>query len=330
MTLFLLAVAVVFLATGTCALVEAALYAVPRPYVRQLAESGQRSGVLLSKFKDRMDYPISAILIFDTILGVGGAAIAGSQARVLFGPEFVIWFSIGLSASLLIISQIIPKILGVAYSKLVARGSAIPISVAIKTLFPVVWVIEKFTRHLKPDEPLRRASEEEVRQMAQISAEEGSIMGIEADLIQNSLRLNDVSAAQIMTPLENVCLLPADMLVKDAFATFDERALSRIPVHSPGNRDLWTGLVMSRDIFREMAQDREDVRLSSLTKRLYLVSSDTRGHVLLDAFLKRRSHLFGVQDRRGKMIGVVTLEDVIEEILGKEIIDEREISTPEL
>ncbi len=328
MTLFVISVTVVFLATGVCALVEAALYAVHRPYVRQLAESGQQSGRLLSQFKEQMDYPISAILIFDTVLGVGGAAIAGSQARALFGPEFVIWFSVGMAASLLVVSQIIPKILGVVYSKPVARTSAVPIAFAIKLLFPIVWVIERFTRYLKPDEPLRRASEEEVKQMAQMSAEEGSILGLEADLIQNLLKLNDVRAAQIMTPLEQVVLLPADMTVHDAFAKIDERALSRIPIHSPGKTDHWTGLVMSREIFHRMAKGDFELRLSSLAKRLYVVDDDTRGHVLLDAFLKRRSHLFGVQSKQRKLIGVVTLEDVIEEILGKEIVDERETTNP--
>lgn len=327
MTLFLVALLVVFVATGLCALVEAALYAVGRPYIRQLAESGHRSGRLLAEFKERMDYPISAILIFDTVLGVGGAAIAGSQARALFGPDFVIWFSIGLSASLLIVSQIIPKVIGVVYSKTVARISAVPISISISALYPVVWIIERFTRFLKPDEPLQRASEEEVKQLAQISAEEGSILDVEADLIQNSLKLNDVRAAQIMTPLQEVVSLPADMIVKDAYALFHDHALSRIPIHAPDHKNRWTGIVMSRDILSEMANDHDEVKLGSIAKSLYSVHPDTRGHVLLDAFLKRRSHLFGVQDDNQKMMGVVSLEDVIEEILGKEIIDERETDT---
>ena len=271
-----------------------------------------------------MDYPISAILIFDTLLGVGGAAIAGSQARELFGADFVIWFSVGLAATLLIVSQIIPKIIGVVYSKTVARISAVPISIAISVLYPIVWIIERFTRFLKPDVPLQRASEEEVKQLAQISAEEGSILGVEADLIQNSLKLNNVRAAQIMTPLTEVVMFPADMAVKDAFASFHKRSLSRIPIHDPEIKNRWTGIVMSRDILSEMAKDHDAVKLGSIAKPLYSVSSDTPGHVLLDAFLKRRAHLFGVQDENKKMMGVVSLEDVIEEILGKEIIDERE------
>jgi CBS domain containing-hemolysin-like protein len=284
-------------------------------------------GRLLASYKEEMDYPISAILIFDTLLGVGGAAIAGSQARALFGADAVIWFSIVMSMTLLIVSQIIPKIVGVVYCKTVARISAKPISIAISILYPVVWLIERFTRFLKPDEPLRRASEEVVNQMAQISAEEGSILGVESELIQNSLELNDVQAVQIMTPLNQVFMLPANMIVKDAFASFHERVFSRIPIYSSENRDQWVDVVLSRDLLSEMARDHDDVELGSIAKRLYSVSAETPGHVLLNAFLKNRSHLFGVQDQGKGMIGVVSLEDVIEEILGKEIIDERENKT---
>ena len=324
MLLFLVAISIVFLSTGVCALVEAALYAVRRPDIRQLAEAGHPSGALLTRFKERMDYPISAILIFDTVLGVGGAAIAGAQAHAIFGPDFVIWFSIGLSVVLLIVSQIIPKILGVVYSKPVARVSAPPISVAISMLYPVIWIIERFTRYLKPDDPIPSASEDEVRQMARISVEEGSILGVEADLIQNSLKLNDVRAAEIMTPMDKVVSLPADMEVKDAFATFHNRSLSRIPLHRPADVNCWNGLVFSRDILSEMAKDHHHVKLETIAKPIHFVDAGARGHVLLNEFLVRRSHLFGVRNEDKRNIGVVSLEDVIEEILGKEIVDERE------
>ena len=318
MILFLIALLIVFVATGGCALVEAALYAVQRPYIRKLAESGNRSGELLTQFKDQMDYPISAILIFDTILGVGGAAIAGSQARLLFGADFVIWFSLGLSAALLIISQITPKIVGVVYCKPVARFSAIPISIAITILYPLVWLIGQFTQHLKPDQPPRRASEEEVKQMAQISAEEGSIIDVEAELIQHSLELNDVLAMQIMTPKSKVVTLPANTTVKEAFKTFRTRSCSQLPIYDPKDETKWVGVVASWDILSAMAQDQFDVPLSDFAKPFSFVKAQTRGHKLLDGFLKQRAGLFGVTDN-GNAIGVVSLTDVVEEIIGEDL-----------
>ena len=319
MTLFVISVLVVFLVTGICALVEAALYAVPRPYVRQLMAAGHRSGKLLEQFDNKMDYPISAILIFDTILGVGGAAIAGAQAHALFGADFVVWFSVGLAATLLIVSQIIPKILGVVYSKPVARVSAAPIGMAIRMLFPVVWIIERFTRLLKPDAPLQQASEEEVKQMARLSAEEGSILGVEAELIQNSLELNDVRADQIMTPKEIVVVLPADMTVKEAFLAFPKHVVSRIPIHDPHDEMRWVGVVASRDILAEMAQDHFDVKLADIAESFHCVDREQRGHLLLNEFLQRRASLFGVHDQQGQPIGVVSLSDVVEEIIGENL-----------
>lgn len=324
MTLFLLATAIVFLATGVCALVEAALYAVRSPYAHQLAESGNRSGKILVRFKDKMDYPISAILIFDTLLGVGGASIAGSQARAIFGPEFVIWFTVGLSVTLLIFAQIVPKILGVIYSKPVARATAVPVSIAIVILYPIVWLIERFTRFLKPDNPLVRASEGEVHQMAKISAAEGSILGIEADLIRNSLKLDDICAADIMTPMKDVFSLSSRSTVEAAFKSFRNNSHSRIPVFDPSRPTRWTHLIFSRDILFAMANDRFQLQLAEIARPIHFVPAGLAGHELLDSFLKRRSHLFGVQNDTGSPIGVVALEDVLEEILGQEIVDEKE------
>jgi CBS domain containing-hemolysin-like protein len=318
MTLLILSTLVVFLSTGICALAEAALYAVPRPWLRQLQANGQHAGFLLEQFKEKMDYPISAILIFDTILGVGGAAVAGAQAHALFGPDYVIWFSVGLAASLLIVSQIVPKIVGVVYAKPIARMFAVPIAVAIAALYPVVWLIERFTRFLKPDEPPQKASEEEVKQMARISAEEGSILRVEAELIQNSLELNDLRAEQIMTPRDQVMALPAEMTVRQAFTRFQYGAHSQIPIIAADDSDRWTGLVNSRDILTEMARDHFDVRLADIARTFHCVPASEPGHVLLDRFLKQRSGLFAVVDEDGRAVGVVSLPDVIEEIVGEE------------
>ena len=306
------------MSTGLCALVEAALFAVNRPYIRQLEESGSLSGRLLAQYKDTMDYPISAILIFDTILGVGGAAIAGSQARELFGADFVIWFSIVLSATLLVVSQIIPKVIGVVYNRRVAKLSAIPVSFAIKLVYPVVWIIEKLTRHLKPDEPVQRASEDEVKQMARMSAEEGSILDVEAELIQNSLALNDLVTSEIMTPFPEVVTLSCELTVKEAFSTFQQSVFNQMPVHVPDNQKRWLGVVKSRDILSEMAQDRFEVRLKDIAKPLHLIDANTPGHLLLNAFLTRRTGLLGVTSSRIP-VGVVSLGDIIEELVGDDI-----------
>lgn len=327
MFVFITSILVVFLVTGACALVEAALYAVRQPYIHRLSESGSVSGKILQSFKERMDYPITAILIFDTILGVGGAAIAGSQARALFGETFVYWFTLLMAFALLLFAQIVPKVVGVAYNRVVSRLAARPIQWAILVLYPLVRAIEFFTRQLKPDTPEKQAAEEDVSQMAKISVEEGSILGIEGELIQNSLKLNEVRAEQIMTPLADAVSISAKSTIRDAFQTFRGRSFSRIPVHDPSSPDKWIGLVYSRDVLCEMANDEFEKQIGSISRPLHFVSAEEPGHLLLDAFLKRRVHLFAVQRKRASPrlpIGLVTLEDVIEELLGAEIVDEKE------
>lgn len=324
MLTFLLAVTVVFVSTGICALIEAALYAVRQPYIHRLIETNHPAGPKLERFKQEMDYPITAILIFDTILGVGGASIAGSQARALFGPSFVYWYTIVLALLLLVFAQIVPKVLGVVYNQPVARVSAWPIATVIWLFYPIVHALSLLTRRLHPDEPPKKAIEEDVRQLARISRQEGSILQIEAELIQNSLRLNEVQASEIMTPVDKVVVFSGDTTVRRAMVRFKSDTYSRIPVCDKENEDNWLGVVMSRDILFEMANDRFDVKLQELAQPIYLVAAHLRGHQLLDLFLKRRSHLFGVVGEDGRPIGVVTLEDVVEEILGDEIIDEKE------
>ena len=127
-----------------------------------------------------------------------------------------------------------------------------------------------------------------------------------------------------MTPLPRVVSLPENMSVKEAFTTFHQRSLSRIPIHRQNAKNDWVGLVLSRRILSEMANDRFEVQLASIATPIYFVDAKTPGHKLLDAFLKRRSHLFGVKNENGQTIGVVSLEDTMEEILGKEIVDEKE------
>jgi CBS domain containing-hemolysin-like protein len=324
MALFIIAVLIVFISTGICALVEAALFAVPLPHIRNLAQSHHRAGPLLEKFKAKMEHPISAILILDTLLGVCGATIAGSQARILFGAENVIWFSVAMSAFLLILSQIIPKIVGVVYCKSVAKSFALPVSIAITVLYPVIWLIERITRFVKPDSPIQMASEEEVKQMARISAEEGSILGVESELIQNSLQLNDVRAVQIMTPRQKVLALPAKLTVKEAFVRFRNNAFSQVPIYYPGTEQRWDRVVTSEDILSEMAQDHFELPLEKISRAFHSVAAETPGHRLLDAFLKRRTNLFGVNDPKGKTIGIVSLADVVEEIVGEDL--ETEVS----
>lgn len=322
MSLFVLSVATVLIVSALCSLTEAAIYAVRTPYVRHLAEGGSAAGRLLADFKQNMEQPISAILIANTAANTAGAAVAGTQAAALFGDSAVIWFSALFTLAVLFFSEIIPKVVGVAYARTVAPMTALPLKALIAALYPMIWIVQQVTQVIKPREPALSAPEAEVQQLALISAEEGSILPFEAELVKNVLRLNDIRARDIMTPRTVVTKLPASMTLRQVAAATTRWPHSRIPVFEDNDPDNWVGVVLTRDILTNLAGDRFDMTLKQLAGPIYFVPESNPGHILLSAFLKRRTHLFGVVDEHGSVLGVVTLEDVLESVIGEEIVDE--------
>ncbi len=151
-------------------------------------------------------------------------------------------------------------------------------------------------------------------------------MPYEAELVHNVLQLDQVMTRDIMTPRPVVTKLPANLTLKEAVEQLDEWAFSRIPIYTPDDPDVWTGFILSREVLSEVAQDRFDQTLDSMQKPLFFVSEKTQGHVLLKSFLRRQTHMFGVTDEFGDITGIVTLEDVLESLIGEEIVDELDTS----
>nr|MDJ0767059.1 CNNM domain-containing protein [Myxococcota bacterium] len=211
MTVFVFSVATVLIVSAICSLTEASFYAVRVPFIRQITEEGSRAGRVLAGFKENMERPISAILIINTAANTAGAAVAGSQARIIFGESAIIWFSLLFTLAVLFFSEIVPKVVGVVHNRTIATWMALPWAGVIKMLHPIIWAVQHVAQVFKPSDPVLAAPEEEVQQMAMVSAEEGSIMPYEADLVRNVLRLDNVKARDIMTPRPVVFKLTADM-----------------------------------------------------------------------------------------------------------------------
>lgn len=322
MTLFVFSVAIVLVVSALCSLSEAALYSVRMPYIRQLADSGSAAGKALVGFKLNMERPITAILILNTVANTAGASVAGGQARLLFGDAALVWFSALFTLSVLMFSEILPKVAGVTYRRAVARAVSLPLAVAIKVLSPLVWLSQKAAKIFPRSGSDLVAPEEEVHQMAVLSAEEGSILPIEAELVRNVLRLNEITARDIMTPRTVVFKLEADATVAEVAELVTGRPHSRIPIHGPDHPENWLGVVFKEEVLGCMARDEFDVPLEKLKRPLGFVPETVPGHQLLAEFLRRRVHLLSVVDEYGGIQGVVTLEDVMESLLGEEIVDE--------
>lgn len=329
MALLIVSVLTVLVISALCSVTEAALYAVRPSYVRSLSASGNAAGRVLDGMKDNMERPISAILIVNTAANTAGAAIAGAQAEGVFGANNIVWFSAAFTLSVLFFSEIIPKVIGVAYSNQLSVLIARPLSIAVAVMLPAVWLIQKLSQLLKPVGPVIAAPEAEVGHMAQMSAEEGSILPVEAELVQHVLKLNDVSAEQIMTPRSVVMRLASTKTLREVSEDMAARRItwtnSRIPLTKADNDDDWCGIVLRRDVLTHIANDEFDLTLESLAKPLHTVRTTTHGHVLLQSFIQKRSHLFAVADAEETFVGIVTLEDVLESLIGDEIVDEVDV-----
>jgi CBS domain containing-hemolysin-like protein len=322
MGLFYFTVATVLIVWAICSLAEASVYAVGMPYVRQLEKENSAAGRILRRFKENMERPISAILIVNTVVAAAGASVAGAQASVLFGEANLWWFSACFTVAALFFSEIIPKILGIAHNRLLARILARPLSATVLLLYPLIWMIQRAAVLVKPRIPVKTAPEHEVQQMAEISAEEGSIMPYEADLVRNVLDLDKISAAEIMTPISVVTKIPDNVTLGDLANREFEGNFSRLPLFKADDPGSLTGFVLTRDVLAGIARDRFAQPIRSLAQHLGFVSETAPAHQLLKAFLKRRTHMFGVIDTDGNVIGIVTLEDVLESLIGEEIVDE--------
>ncbi|MGE4535837.1 MAG: hemolysin family protein [Desulfovibrio sp.] len=323
MLTLVVAVAAAVLISAFCSMSEAALYSVPWSWIERLRKDGRPAGELLFTLRSNVEKPITAILTLNTIANTAGAAVAGAAASTVFGPDELWLFTAVFTVVILTLGEILPKTVGVAYSRSVATGIAAPLKYLILGLLPIIWaggLLAGLVANRRKD-PM--SSEEDLRAVVSLTRREGIIKPLEELSIKNILSLDRKTASDIMTPRTVVFSLPAQMTVAEARG--DRRAVwphSRIPVFDADDPENIVGIVYRREVLEALANDQDDVRLSDLMKPVRFVLDSMPLDRVLVKFLESRMHLFVVLDEYGGVSGVVTLEDVLEEILGKEIVDE--------
>ena len=306
--------------SAMCSLFEAVLYSVPLAHIENLAESGSKTGLILRRLRSRVDEPIAAILSLNTIANTAGAAVAGAAAARVFGDEGVGYFSAAFTLAILMFSEVIPKTAGVIYSRALAPAISRPLLVMIFIFRPLIWLTGGVTRLMargREDE----VSDEEILVMARMGRKSGALEAGEADVIENILSLEDKTTRDIMTPRTVVYSMNAGLTIKevrDKEQTFDH---SRVPVFDKDGDDV-IGMVHRRDVLTAMAQDAWARRLDEMMRPVEFVADSLTVDRLLRRFQETGQHLMMVIDEYGGLAGLVTLEDVLEEILGTEIVDE--------
>lgn len=315
-----LAVVLAISVSAICSLTETVLYSVSWAHIEKLRKAGQASGDVLYAMRARVDRPIAAVLTLNTIANTAGSAIAGAAFMAVFGPEYMAMFAAVFTVLVLTFGEIIPKTLGVAYANPLSTVIARPLAVASRLLGPVIYLSGLLTRLVSPPSSGPQASEDDIRAITSLSRQAGRIQPYEERTIRNILSLDQKRVRDIMTPRTVVFSLAADTRLADAYQEQDIWHFSRIPVYGDNNEDL-VGIVERRTLGQRMAAGADGV-LGDIMAPLHYVPESQTLDKLLQQFLNARSHLFAVLDEYGGLAGVVSLEDVLEEILGREIIDE--------
>jgi CBS domain containing-hemolysin-like protein len=308
--------------SAICSILEAVLYSVPSTHLEILEKQGSSSGSIIKELKSDIHRPITAILTLNTIANTMGAAVAGAAAATVMDENNLVWFSVAFTLIILIFSEILPKTVGVAYCRELAPWIAVPLKIMVFLLKPAIWLCQVVTRLIPRHSEKSLVSAEEVMAIAAISRRSGEIDSREEKVITNILDLKNKRVIDAMTPRTVTFSLDEKITVSEAILLKDEWNLhSRVPVYS-GEPDNISGIVLRKDVLAMAAEGIESIELLSLAHQVHFVpESIPLSRVLID-FIEKRQHLFVVVDEYGSMTGIISLEDIIEEIFGQEIMDE--------
>jgi len=305
-----------------CSVSEAVLLSIRPSYIATLERNGKAGAATLKKLRDNLDRPLAAILTANTIAHTVGAAGVGAQAVVVFGDAYLGIASAVLTLLILVLSEIIPKTLGATYWKQLAPSFGVFIDWLTRLLMPFVWLSQKLTRLMSPSGASAFTfSRDEMQAMAEIGAQEGLLDDKELKIVSNVMRLHHLSVRDIMTPRPVVFAVAGAMTVRDFFTKHAERPFSRILLFGR-DREEMLGYALKSDMLWAQARDRFDAPLSEFMRELPVVPDAMTASKVFDRLLHERSHIALVVDEYGAMQGIVTLEDVMESLIGLEIMDE--------
>lgn len=314
----LLALGVSFL----CSIAEAVLLSIPPSYIEGLKEKRPGRAALIKRLKqDDLDRSLAAILTLNTIAHTIGAIGAGAKATLVFGSAWFGLFSSVMTLMILFLSEIIPKTIGAVYWTRLVGPVSLFIRGLILLLYPIVWISEKTTRFISRGKALHIFTRDEFVAMASAGEKTGELAQKESRMIKNLLRFESLKVSDIMTPRTVVSAFSEETATADALALMVQAPFSRFPVYRNGLDNI-TGFVLKQDILAHAARNEEGVQLKMLKRDIIPVPDSVPLTRLLETFLTHRTHMAIVVNEHGGTDGLVTLEDLIETLMGMEIMDE--------
>jgi CBS domain containing-hemolysin-like protein len=326
---FLVAIVTSFL----CSLWEAVLLSITPSYAQIKVKEGGALGRCLQSFKENIDRPLAAILTLNTIAHTVGAIGVGDQAAKIWADANPLVTGlvvpVVMTLAILILSELIPKTLGANYWRELAPFTTRSLALMIRLLAPLVWFSQFVTRALKKEEVDSAFTRSDFLVMADIGAQHGVFEQQESEIITNLLRFRSVRVKDVMTPRTVVEVAASSETIGGFIRRFRNLRFSRIPLYENDRHDHVVGYVLKDELLARMVDGDQDTTLSQLRRDIIAVPEDYPIVQLLNMFLHKREHIALVVDEFGGMAGIATMEDLIETLLGIEIVDESD-STPDM
>ncbi len=299
---------------------EAVVFSVGHAQIEALGKS--RAAAILKEFKREIDRPIAAIVTFQTVAHTAGAAVSGALYVRAMGESSLWVFSACFTIAVLVFSEIVPKTLGVTFAATLATPVAYAVRALTVVLRPLLWATGVVASALRGDRENPVTSLEEIRLLAALGRTEGALQGPDADLIEGATTLRELSAYEVMVPRAQVAFLSGERTVEENFELIRRSQHSRFPYSPDGDLDHAKGVVLVKDILFSMGPAGvAGIDLEALQAPLLVIPAAARLEKVLRTFQDERRHMAIVVDEYGGTQGIITLEDVLEEIVG-EIEDE--------
>ncbi len=308
--------------SALCSVLEATLLSTPLSFITGLEDQGVKGAHRLKKLKQNSERPISAILCLNTIANTVGASIVGSLVYEVYGDALVGIFSTIFTLAILIFSEIIPKTIGSSYWRSLALPASVIINGMIFITFPLVWIIERLQKLISANANQVSVSREDISAMVSVATEEEEIEKDEKKMIQNILKLDEVTAHEIMTPSVVVEMAPSTMTIKEFYDS--DNTHSRILVYDEEQDEYALGYVLRQEVLEKMAEDNFNTPLNDIIRPILTFGEDDTVADIWEKLLEKKEHISAILDEYGSLRGIVTMEDVIETMLGQEIVDEKD------
>ena len=323
MILLLLYLALALTVSFLCSILESVLLTTPLSHAKLMEDKGSKWASQLMRFKQEIDRPLSAILSMNTVAHTVGAAGVGAQAVAVFGEAYFGLISAILTLLILVVTEIIPKTIGALYWKKLGAFTAYTIQIFIVLSYPLVFLSAFITRSITKGKKEQYTSREEIAFLANLGESEGVITDTEARVVQNILGLKKLKITDVMTPrvvvqTAHIGLNPQDFLQEDKFQSY-----SRIPVYKDGEEEI-VGYLYRPDVLEGLATGTDLVNLEQYVRSILIFPKQASLLTVWEQMLERKEHIALIVDEYGGVEGIITMEDIIESLLGLEIVDERD------